>query len=82
ALPISGLGLGLPLARKVVELHGGRLVLEQELDGFVTCIIELPAGTSPLPSQDMNVAQAQRYANDLVRLLSDRNTAAAERASS
>ncbi len=67
-----GLGLGLPLARHVVELHRGRLALEQELDGFVTCTIELPAGASPHPAPDLDLAQAQRYANDLVRLIAQR----------
>lgn len=63
-----GLGLGLPLARHVVELHRGRMVLEQEPDGFVTCIIELPAGAAAHTPAGLDLAQAQRYASDLVRL--------------
>lgn len=67
-----GLGLGLPLARHVVELHHGRLELDQELDGFVTCTIELPTGARPRTSTGLDPAQAQRYAADLVRLVAGR----------
>ena len=70
---IPGLGLGLPLARQVVELHRGKLALEQELDGFVTCTIELPAGASPHTLPDLTLTQAQRYASDLVRLIEERD---------
>lgn len=63
-----GLGLGLPLARHIVELHRGRLALEQEPDGFVTCTIELPAGVAAHLSAGLDLAQVQRYASDLVRL--------------
>jgi len=71
--PCLGIGLGLPLARHVIELHRGQLALEQELDGFITCTIELPAGASPHPSPDLDLAQAQRYANDLIRLIARRD---------
>jgi K+-sensing histidine kinase KdpD len=67
-----GLGLGLPLARRIVEMHQGRLVLEQDLDGFVTCSIELPACASSHTSTELHLAQAQRYANDLARLMTRR----------
>lgn len=66
------LGLGLPLARQIIELHRGRLALEQGLDGFITCNIELPAGASPHTPSALDIAQAQRYANDLVRLIAAR----------
>lgn len=67
-----GLGLGLPLARQIVEMHKGRLSLEQELDGFVTCAIELPAGASPHRDPGLDLAQVQRYAGDLARLMAQR----------
>lgn len=67
-----GLGLGLPLARSIVEMHHGRLVLEQDLDGFVTCCIELPACASSHTPTELHLAQAQRYANDLARLMTRR----------
>jgi signal transduction histidine kinase len=69
-----GLGLGLPLARQIIELHLGRLALEQELDGFVTCTMELPAGVSPHSDPGLDLAQAQRYASDLVRLMAQRSS--------
>lgn len=69
AAQTPGLGLGLPLARSIVELHGGRLVLEQELDGFVTCTVELPTSVSPHAQGELDLALAQRYANDLARLM-------------
>ncbi|ENO97473.1 sensor histidine kinase [Thauera phenylacetica] len=67
-----GLGLGLPLARHIIEMHHGRLALEQELDGFVTASIELPTSTSPFTSAEADIAQAQRYASDLARLMTRR----------
>lgn len=71
-----GLGLGLPLARSIVEMHHGRLILEQDLDGFVTCTIELPACASSRTSAELHLAQAQRYANDLARLMTRRQASA------
>ena len=38
----EGTGLGLPLARQLMELHGGRLVLESELQKGTTATIYLP----------------------------------------
>lgn len=69
-----GLGLGLPLARSIVEMHQGRLVLDQELDGFVTCTVELPTAISPQAPDELNLALAQRYANDLARLMTTRRS--------
>ena len=41
---VDGLGLGLPLARKIVLLHGGSLLLERALTGGVLVSVHLPAG--------------------------------------
>jgi signal transduction histidine kinase len=38
----DGSGLGLPLARRLTELHGGRLSLESDLDQGTTVTIALP----------------------------------------
>lgn len=72
AADAPGLGLGLPLARRIIEMHHGRLALEQELDGFVTASIELPTSTSPFSAAETDIAQAQRYASDLARLMTRR----------
>jgi signal transduction histidine kinase len=39
----EGTGLGLPLARQLMELHGGRLMLESEVNVGTTATIVLPA---------------------------------------
>lgn len=43
-----GAGLGLPLARSIVQLHGGRLLLEQQADGTAVCL-SLPLNAPDLP---------------------------------
>lgn len=39
----SGTGLGLPIARDLVELHGGKLTIESVVDQGTTVSIQLPA---------------------------------------
>lgn len=39
----EGIGLGLPLSKAFVELHGGNLEIQSELDVGTTAIIRLPA---------------------------------------
>jgi two-component system nitrogen regulation sensor histidine kinase GlnL len=40
----GGLGLGLPLARKILLLHGGTLQLQDDPEGGLTVLVRLPAG--------------------------------------
>jgi signal transduction histidine kinase/ActR/RegA family two-component response regulator len=40
----SGMGLGLPMARTIVELHGGRLSVDSAAGAGTTFFITLPAG--------------------------------------
>jgi two-component system nitrogen regulation sensor histidine kinase GlnL len=40
----GGLGLGLPLARKILLLHGGSLRLEAHPEGGVMVLVQLPLG--------------------------------------
>ena len=42
----QGLGLGLPLARKVVEIHGGELHILPNEGGGTKVIVQLPSATS------------------------------------
>lgn len=46
----KGTGLGLPISKRFIEMHGGRLWAESELDIGSTFYIELPL-KSPLPPQ-------------------------------
>ncbi len=41
-MQVSGTGLGLPIAKEIVELHGGSLAIQSEVDQGTTITVELP----------------------------------------
>ena len=48
----EGTGLGLPLAKHLAELHGGRLTIESEVNVGTTVTITLPLSRiAPAPPQ-------------------------------
>jgi signal transduction histidine kinase len=67
--PGAGLGLGLPLAKHVVEMHGGHVRIEGGEGGFTEFLLELPTGAPHLPTHELGLAQAERYARDLAQLM-------------
>jgi signal transduction histidine kinase len=71
--------IDLPLARALVELHSGHLTLRQDLDGFIAFTVELPTGANAHADKMLDIAQSQRFANDLARLIRSRNARSTSR---
>jgi PAS domain S-box-containing protein len=53
----EGTGIGLPLTKSLVELHGGSLELESELGAGTTATVILPAQRIVRPSEGAKLAQ-------------------------
>lgn len=69
-LETRDLGLGLPLCRKIIELHKGNLRMQEEEGELVSFEIELPAGAPVSVDQhEVSAEQAKRYAEDLALLM-------------
>lgn len=52
----NGVGLGLPIAAKIVDEHGGKLVVQSEPDQGSAFVVQLPAG--PLPATEETESQS------------------------
>ncbi|MEB0045303.1 MULTISPECIES: sensor histidine kinase KdpD [unclassified Pseudomonas] len=44
---VAGIGLGLALAKRIIEAHGGRIAAQRNADQGMRFVITLPAGTPP-----------------------------------
>ena len=73
---LAGLGLGLAICRQVIALHGGHLSEGNPGDDSIEFSIELPTGAPQNDSAQLDLVQAQRYAQDLARLMQRKRAAA------
>lgn len=67
-----GLGIGLPLARRIVEIHGGYVNVGSAHDETTELVVELPTGAPRREAGRLDIAQAQRYAEDIAKLMARR----------
>lgn len=68
----EGLGVGLPLAQRIVELHGGHLGMDSTQPERIKVSLRLPTGAPQRTTRGLDMAQAQKYAQDLAKLLARR----------
>lgn len=73
-----GLDLSLPICRRILELHRGRLLVINEKERVHRIVFELPAGVPPVSDVDLGMRQALRYAHDLLLLMKHQEAAPAE----
>jgi hypothetical protein len=62
--------LGLPLIQRIVAMHGGGMRMKTIGDDNISVLLELPTGAPQRVRNQMDAAQAQRYANDFAQLMS------------
>jgi len=74
AADLPGLGLGLPLCQQIIDMHGGHLSVENAADDSVEFAIELPTGAPHHDTAQLDLQQAQRYAQDLAKMMSRRKS--------
>ncbi len=71
----KGLGIGLSLSKRIVELHGGTIKVISDSGIGAEFIIELPTGRPNQTSVDMQERQALRYAEDISVLMAKQKQA-------
>lgn len=70
ALPVAGgLRIGLPLTQRILQLHGGRLRIENDTADGLSVMLELPTGAPLRNTHQLDLLQAQIYAEDLSKLM-------------
>ncbi len=69
ALEQDRLRIGLPLTRRILQLHGGSLRIEQDTAGELDVMLELPTGAPLRNNHHLDLLQAQIYAEDLSKLM-------------
>ncbi|WP_066255641.1 HAMP domain-containing histidine kinase [Hydrogenophaga flava] len=61
--------IGLPLTQRILQLHGGRLRIEQDSADGLQVMLELPTGAPMRNTHHLDMLQAQIYAEDLSKLM-------------
>lgn len=69
----QNLDLSLPICKRILELHRGRLQVINENERLHRIIFELPTGTPPTADVDLGMRQALRYAHDLLLLMKQKD---------
>ncbi|HMV52964.1 MAG TPA: PAS domain-containing sensor histidine kinase [Rhodocyclaceae bacterium] len=65
--------IGLAICRKILELHGGAIkITEGDENDIMEFVMELPTGAPTRDTHLLDIAQAQRYASDMARLMARR----------
>lgn len=65
----ESLQIGLPLTQRILQLHGGRLRIEQDAANGLEVMLELPTGAPLRNTHHLDMLQAQIYAEDLSKLM-------------
>lgn len=63
------LRIGLPLTQRILQLHGGQLRIEQDASNELDVMLELPTGAPLRNTHQLDLLQAQIYAEDLSKLM-------------
>lgn len=66
----ASLRIGLPLAKRIVELHGGHIRVGDTDSDEIQVLLELPTGAPQRNPMRLDMVQAQKYAADLAKLVS------------
>lgn len=67
--------VGLAVCERVLELHGGHIRIESDEAGRADLLLELPTGAPAHSPNSSGIEQAWRYAEDLARLMAERQAA-------
>jgi len=63
------LQIGLPLTQRILQLHGGRLRIEEDTADGLSVKLEVPTGAPLRNTHHLDMLQAQIYAEDLSKLM-------------